>query len=106
MPSSHVTTTPIPISPWSTAMLNKVPEATFVFWIIKIMATTVGETGADFLNVKLNFGLGGTSVVITALLAVTLFAQLRRAALRPVALLGAGGARQRSRHADYRQSDR
>ncbi len=58
-------------------MLNKVPEATLVFWIIKIMATTVGETGADFLNVKLNFGLGGTSVVMTALLAVTLFAQLR-----------------------------
>jgi len=59
-------------------MLNKVPEATLVFWVIKIMATTVGETGADFLNVKLNFGLVGTSVVMTALLAVALFAQLRR----------------------------
>jgi uncharacterized membrane-anchored protein len=65
------------MSAWSAAMLNKVPEATLVFWIIKIMATTVGETGADFLNVKLNFGLVGTSVVMTGLLAVALFTQLR-----------------------------
>ena len=31
--------------------LNKVPEVTIVFWIIKIMSTTVGETGADYLAV-------------------------------------------------------
>jgi uncharacterized membrane-anchored protein len=31
-------------------MLNKVPEVTIFFWIIKILATTVGETAADFLN--------------------------------------------------------
>ena len=36
-------------------MLNKVPEVTILFWIIKIMATTVGETAADFLNSKLLF---------------------------------------------------
>lgn len=76
MPNSHATAAST-TSPWSAAMLNKVPEATLVFWVIKIMATTVGETGADFLNVKLNFGLVGTSVVMTALLAVALFAQLR-----------------------------
>ena len=43
---------------WST-MLNKVPEITLFFWIIKILCTTVGETAADFLNVNLNFGLSG-----------------------------------------------
>ncbi len=58
-------------------MLNKVPEVTFYFWIIKIMATTVGETAADFLNFNLNFGLTGTSVVMSALLAISLFTQMR-----------------------------
>lgn len=43
-------------------MLNKVPEVTLYFWIIKILATTVGETGADFLSVKLGFGLNGASI--------------------------------------------
>jgi uncharacterized membrane-anchored protein len=58
-------------------MLNKVPEVTLVFWIIKIMATTVGETAADFLNFNLNFGLTNTSIVMSALLAGFLYLQLR-----------------------------
>lgn len=59
-------------------MLNKVPEVTIFFWIIKILATTIGETGADFLNVQLGFGLNGTSLVMTALLAVFLVVQMRK----------------------------
>lgn len=43
-------------------MLNKVPEVTIFFWIIKIMAATVGETAADFLNARLHFGLIGTTI--------------------------------------------
>lgn len=58
-------------------VLNKVPEVTLYFWIIKIMATTVGETAADFLNVNLHFGLSGTSVVMSAILIVFLFIQIR-----------------------------
>ncbi|EEK72842.1 MULTISPECIES: COG4705 family protein [Bacillus cereus group] len=58
-------------------MLNKVPEITIFFWIIKIMATTVGETGADFLNTNLNFGLTKTTFVMSALLLITLFFQFR-----------------------------
>lgn len=58
-------------------MLNKVPFVTFYFWIIKVLATTVGETGADFLNVKLGLGLNGTSVVMTVLLAIFLVIQMR-----------------------------
>jgi uncharacterized membrane-anchored protein len=59
-------------------LLNKVPQVTIFFWIIKILATTVGETGADFLNVRLGFGLNGTSLVMSALLAVFLTIQMRK----------------------------
>jgi uncharacterized membrane-anchored protein len=58
-------------------MLNKVPEVTLYFWIIKIMATTVGETAADFLSFNLHFGLTGTSMVMGVLLAIFLLVQLR-----------------------------
>jgi len=53
-------------------MLNKVPEVTLYFWIIKLMAVTVGETAADFLSVELHFGLTGTSVVMGAVLVIFL----------------------------------
>jgi uncharacterized membrane-anchored protein len=58
-------------------MLNKVPEVTLYFWIIKIMCTTVGETAADYLNDNLGFGLTNTTYVSGALLAVLLVAQFR-----------------------------
>lgn len=58
--------------------LNKVPQVTLFFWIIKILATTIGETGADFLNVRLGFGLIGTSLVMVALLALVLTMQTRK----------------------------
>ncbi|MGH7881558.1 MAG: COG4705 family protein [Candidatus Dormibacteraceae bacterium] len=58
-------------------MLNKVPEITLYFWIIKILATTVGETAADFLNTKLGLGLSGTSYIVAGLLIVVLFFQFR-----------------------------
>ncbi len=58
-------------------MLNKVPEVTLYFWIIKILCTTVGETAADFLNTSLNLGLTRTSLVIGALLVIVLFFQFK-----------------------------
>ncbi len=58
-------------------MLNKVPEVTIYFWIVKVLATTVGETAADFLSVKLHFGLGGTSYTMGALLLLALAIQMR-----------------------------
>ena len=58
-------------------MLNKVPEITLFFWVIKILCTTVGETGADFLNTDLNFGLEGVTLIIGAMLAVTLIFQFK-----------------------------
>ncbi|MDQ1655154.1 MAG: hypothetical protein QOD41_237 [Cryptosporangiaceae bacterium] len=61
-------------------LLSKVPEVTAFFWIIKVLATTVGETAADYLNDTLGFGLSKTSVVMSVLLVATLVAQfaLRR----------------------------
>jgi len=63
--------------PGAAQMLNKVPEVTICFWIIKIMATTVGETGADFLAVNAGLGQGMTRAVMGALLAIALVTQLR-----------------------------
>jgi uncharacterized membrane-anchored protein len=61
----------------SRTMLNKVPEVTLFFWVIKIMCTTVGETAADYLNINLGFGLTNTTIVSGALLAVLLLVQFR-----------------------------
>ena len=58
-------------------MLNKVPEITVYFWIIKILCTTVGETFADFINETLGFGLTNTTVVMGVILAIALFFQLK-----------------------------
>jgi uncharacterized membrane-anchored protein len=58
-------------------MLNKVPEITLYFWVIKVLCTTVGETAADLLNENLGLGLTNTTYVIAALLAVTLVFQFR-----------------------------
>ncbi|MEC5185649.1 putative membrane-anchored protein [Cryobacterium sp. MP_3.1] len=58
-------------------MLNKVPEVTLVFWIIKVLATTVGETAADLLNVDLGLGLTLTSIIMALLLVAALVAQFK-----------------------------
>lgn len=58
-------------------MLNKVPEATIYFWVIKILATTVGETVSDYFNTTLNFGLVGTFALMASLLVVALVLQFR-----------------------------
>jgi uncharacterized membrane-anchored protein len=58
-------------------MLNKVPQLTIYFWIIKIMATTVGETVADMLAVKLRLGLVLASLVVAGMLLIALVVQFR-----------------------------
>jgi uncharacterized membrane-anchored protein len=58
-------------------MLNKVPEVTLLFWVVKILSTTVGETAADFLADNLGFGLSLTSLVMAVLLVGALVVQLR-----------------------------
>ena len=68
------------VAPITRRMLNKVPEVTLIFWVIKVLATTVGETAADFLNVDLGLGLAVTSIIMAVLLVAALVAQfeLRR----------------------------
>jgi uncharacterized membrane-anchored protein len=58
-------------------MLNKVPEITVFFWVIKVLCTTVGETFADNLNENLGLGLTGTSYLMGGALLVVLFFQFR-----------------------------
>ncbi|MBO9523449.1 MAG: hypothetical protein J7518_18115 [Nocardioidaceae bacterium] len=58
-------------------MLNKVPEVTVWFWIIKILCTTVGESFADYVNETLGFGLTNTTLAFSAALVVVLAIQLR-----------------------------
>ena len=57
-------------------LFNKVPEVTLAFWFIKVMATTVGETGADLLNFNLHMGLANTSLIMSGLLVAALLFQI------------------------------
>jgi uncharacterized membrane-anchored protein len=65
-------------------MINKVPEVTIYFWIIKVLCTTVGETAADFLDTNLNLGLSNTTFIMTALLVIALAIQFRCTKYVPV----------------------
>jgi len=71
-------------SPSRQHWLNKVPEVTLFFWLIKMMSTTVGETAADFLNVNLDWGLSNTSILTGVLLVIALGCQLRATRYIPV----------------------
>src|SRR6195256_5058345 len=70
-------------------MLNKVPEVTLYFWIIKILCTTVGETASDYLVDNVGLGLTKTTFITSALLIATLVFQFRaRRYIAPVYWLG------------------
>lgn len=58
-------------------MLNKVPQVIIFFWIIKIMATTVGETAADFLSENLDLGLTNTTLIMSGILLIMLILQFK-----------------------------
>lgn len=64
-------------------MLNKVPEVTAIFWVIKILSTTVGETGADYLAVHVGLGASLTAICMSGLLVAALLLQLSRHAYVP-----------------------
>ena len=66
-------------------MLNKVPEVTVYFWVIKVLCTTVGETAADFLDGTLGFGLTNTTLAMSAVLILALVWQFRLRAYVPFA---------------------
>jgi len=64
-------------------LFSKVPEVTFVFWLVKIAATTLGETGGDAVSMSLNLGyLLGTGIFAVFFLAFV-FAQIRASRFHP-----------------------
>ena len=58
-------------------MLNKVPEVTLYFWVIKVLCTTVGETASDYLSTNVGLGLTKTTFITAALLVSVLIFQFR-----------------------------
>ena len=64
--------------------LSKVPELTFIFWVIKIAATTLGETGGDAVSMSMNLGyLIGTAIFATIFLAAVIV-QIKSTHFRPI----------------------
>lgn len=64
-------------------MKNKVPEITFAFWLVKISATTLGETGGDALSMTLNLGYEVSTAIFFALFVVAATAQIASKSYRP-----------------------
>jgi uncharacterized membrane-anchored protein len=65
-------------------VLSKVPEVTLVFWIIKILATTLGETGGDAVSMSMNLGyLVGTEIFATIFM-VAVIAQISTKRFHPI----------------------
>ncbi len=62
----------------ATATPNRVPAVTVDFWLIKLMAVTMGETAADFLAVNLGLGLTATSLLMASILVGALVFQFRQ----------------------------
>jgi uncharacterized membrane-anchored protein len=65
--------------------ITKVPQVTLAFWIIKLLATTVGETGGDAISMTLGLGYGIASLIYLAFFAVTLAAQIGSKRYHPLA---------------------
>jgi uncharacterized membrane-anchored protein len=66
-------------------MLNKVPEVTIWFWVIKILCTTVGESFADWINMTLGVGLVNTAILFTVIFGAVLAIQMALRQYVPVA---------------------
>ena len=70
--------------PVGDAILTKVPAVTLGFWVIKILATTFGETAGDTLSMSFNLGYLLSSAVFGAMLALLVIMQIRAARFRPI----------------------
>src|SRR5580692_2443387 len=62
---------------------SKVPEVTLVFWIIKILATTLGETGGDAVSMSMNLGYAVSSLIFIGIFVVAVIAQITAKAFHP-----------------------
>jgi uncharacterized membrane-anchored protein len=68
----------------SKKILNKLPEITLLFWIMKICATTLGETAGDLLSMTLNVGYAISSLILISVFFATLFTQLSSKKYNPL----------------------
>ncbi|EGF32955.1 integral membrane protein (Rhomboid family) [Oxalobacteraceae bacterium IMCC9480] len=64
--------------------LAKVPEVTLVFWVIKIAATTLGETGGDAVSMSMNLGYLIGTIIFLAVFLVAVFAQIKTKTFQPL----------------------
>ncbi|MEI7529286.1 MAG: hypothetical protein WCK76_10115, partial [Elusimicrobiota bacterium] len=64
--------------------MNKIAKVTAFFWIMKICATTLGETAGDLLSMTLNVGYAVSTVILLSLFLVSVIAQLKAARFHPV----------------------
>jgi uncharacterized membrane-anchored protein len=62
---------------------SKVPEVTLIFWIIKILATTLGETGGDAVSMSMNLGYATSSLIFIGIFVVAVIAQIAAKAFHP-----------------------
>ena len=67
-----------------TDVLSKVPPATLAFWVVKIIATTLGETGGDALSMTLKLGYAISTLIFLAFLCVTVAAQVASRRYHPI----------------------
>jgi uncharacterized membrane-anchored protein len=65
------------------ATLSKVPEVTLTFWVIKVVATTLGETGGDALSMSVNLGYAVSSIIFIGIFIVAVAGQIRAKAFHP-----------------------
>jgi uncharacterized membrane-anchored protein len=65
------------------AGLSKVPEVTLGFWLIKILATTLGETGGDAVSMSMNLGYAVSSIIFIGIFVVAVLAQVAAKAFHP-----------------------
>lgn len=67
----------------TSALLSKVPAVTLMFWIIKVVATTLGETGGDAVSMSLDLGYAVASIIFLAIFVVVVVAQVTRKTFHP-----------------------
>ena len=64
--------------------LSKVPEVTLIFWIIKVFATTLGETGGDAVSMSMDLGYLVSTAIFAAIFIVAVFAQVSARRFHPI----------------------
>ena len=66
------------------AALAKVPEVTLIFWLIKILATTLGETGGDAVSMSMNLGYLLSTAIFAVIFIVAVMAQIKAKQFHPI----------------------